>query len=317
MANPMELYCRGGDWGFDVDSLIVLAYSKFAGSPVTIHKITNPWRSPIGVLPALKTMDEGIVSKTSNVIIHLKKLKYNADHNLSPKECADTLAFVCLLEEKLLPALIYSKWVDTENYVEVTRRWYGENILFPMNSFLANRMRNQQLEKLRLVRGDPTLESREQLGEQLEEELYRDALECMTFLSQLLGSHKFFFGDSPSSLDAYVYGHLRPLLKIRMPNGKLQQHLKSFDNLNQFCTNILDLYFPCTSKSPAQPDTSSYFGNDPFCTSKTPAQADTSSDFDNDPHKRRNQILSVLCGTTAMLVYIILTDWKLERPGKS
>ena len=48
----------------------------------------------------------------------------------------------------------------------------------------------------------------------------------------------------PSSLDAYVFGHLAPILKSKLPNGKLQQHLKSLDNLTNFCTNILLLYFP-------------------------------------------------------------------------
>lgn len=49
---------------------------------------------------------------------------------------------------------------------------------------------------------------------------------------------------SPSSLDAYVFAHLAPLLKIKLPNGKLQQHLNSLNNLEQFCSNILLLYFP-------------------------------------------------------------------------
>lgn len=49
---------------------------------------------------------------------------------------------------------------------------------------------------------------------------------------------------SPSSLDAYVFGHLAPLLKVKLPNGKLQQHLNSLDNLRHYCTNILILYFP-------------------------------------------------------------------------
>lgn len=48
----------------------------------------------------------------------------------------------------------------------------------------------------------------------------------------------------PSSLDAYVFGHLAPILRCKLPNGKLQQHLRSLDNLSSFCTNILLLYFP-------------------------------------------------------------------------
>lgn len=41
-----------------------------------------------------------------------------------------------------------------------------------------------------------------------------------------------------------MFGHLAPILKSKLPNGKLQQHLKSLENLSGFCTNILLLYFP-------------------------------------------------------------------------
>ncbi|XP_076864493.1 metaxin-1b [Brachyhypopomus gauderio] len=289
MAAPMQLYCWKGDYGLpsvDVDSLTVLAYAKFAGAPLKVHKIANPWRSPTGILPALQTSEEGSISQPNKIIIHLRKQKYNADYDLSAKEGADTLAFVSLLEEKLLPALIYTLWVDAKNYVEVTRRWYAENLPFPLNLVLPNRMHGQQMERLRLVREDPALE----LGEQLEKELYQDALECMTLLSQRLGSQKFFFGDSPSALDAYVFGHLAPLLKIKLPNRKLQQHLGSLENLQLFCTNILALYFPSEIRAPAH---------------KASTQAD-GNDVD-EPHKRWNQVMSVLFAAGAMLGYAILT----------
>ncbi|KAG7457940.1 hypothetical protein MATL_G00232520 [Megalops atlanticus] len=291
MADPLELYCWKGDWGLpsvDSDSLTVLAYAKFAGAPLKVHKIANPWRSPTGSLPALKTREEGSLSQPSKIIIHLRKQKYNADYDLSAKEGADTLAFISLLEEKMLPALIYAFWLDSKNYVDVTRRWYAENISFPFNFFLPNRMHGQQLERLRLVRGDSGLEP----GDDIEKELYRDALECMTLLSQRLGSHKFFFGDSPSSLDAYVFGYLAPLVKIKLPSGKLQQHLNSLDNLRHFCTNILTLYFPAEGReAPSR---------------KMSSQPDA-GDFDNEPNKRRNQVLSVLVALGAMLGYAILT----------
>ncbi|MCI4395331.1 hypothetical protein PGIGA_G00179020 [Pangasianodon gigas] len=291
MAAPMELYCWKGDYGLpsvDVDCLTVLAYAKFAGAPLKVHKITNPWRSPTGTLPALKTSEEGSLSQPSKIIIQLRKQKYNADYDLSAKEGADTLAFVSLLEEKLLPALIYTQWVDAKNYVDVTRRWYAEHTPFPLNFLLPNRIHSRQIERLRLIRGDAILEPEEQL----EKELYQDALECMTLLSQRLGSHKFFFGDSPSSLDAYVFGHLAPLLKIKLPNAKLQQHLNSLENLQQFCTNILLLYFPSDSRE---------------APSRKSAVHSDGSDFDNEPHKRRNQILSVLFAVAAMLGYAFLS----------
>ncbi|KAF1373395.1 hypothetical protein PFLUV_G00238420 [Perca fluviatilis] len=197
--------------------------------------------------------------------------KYNADYDLSAKEGADSLAFISLLEEKLKPALIYTFWVEPKNYVDVTRRWYAEHLPFPLNFFLPGRMQRRRLETLQLLRGDQSLEA----GDELEKELYRDAAECMNLLSQRLGSQKFFFGDSPSSLDAYVFGHLAPVLKSKLPNGKLQQHLKSLDNLSNFCSNVLLLYFPRDGRGGAGPKASS-------------APAPDAGDFDHVPNKRRS-----------------------------
>uniref|UniRef100_A0AAZ3SHG7 Metaxin-1 n=1 Tax=Oncorhynchus tshawytscha TaxID=74940 RepID=A0AAZ3SHG7_ONCTS len=255
-----------------------VAYAKFPGAPLKVHKITNLWRNPTGTLPALKTTEESIgsLSKPSNVIIHLRKQKYNADYDLSAKGGADTLAptggetAACIGEITSINKL---------GAVDVTRRWNTENITFPLNFLLPNHIHNQQLERLRLVRGDPRLEPGHQL-----EKLYHDVLECMNLLSHRLGLHKFFFRDSPSSLDANVFGHLAPLLKVKLPTGKLHQHLNSQDNLRHYCTNGLVLYFPSEGGGKTRVET----------------------DFDNEPHEQRNQILSVLFAMGSMLGYAAL-----------
>ncbi|KAF4088271.1 hypothetical protein AMELA_G00080530 [Ameiurus melas] len=291
MAAPLELFCWKGSWGLpsvDTDSLIVLAYARFAGTPLKVHKISNPWRSPTGSLPALKTKEDGSFSQPSKIIVQLRKEKYNADYDLSAKEGADTLAFISLVEEKLMPALIYALWIDPKNYAEVTRRWHAENISFPLNFVLPSRIQSKQLERVQLMRGNGTLEA----GEEAEKELYSDALECMNLLSQRLGSNRFFFGDSPSSLDAYVFGHLAPILKIRLPSNKLQQHLKDLDNLTNFCSNTLSLYFPDEIREGI---------------GQSASNVHEGSEFDHEPYKRRKQLLSILVAIAAMLGYAFLT----------
>ncbi|XP_028566211.1 metaxin-1 [Podarcis muralis] len=307
MAAPMELYCWAGGWGLpsvDPDCLAVLTYARFTGAPLKVHKITNPWRSPSGTLPALKTKDEGIISDTQQIITHLRKQKFNADYDLSARQGADTLAFVSLLQEKLLPVLIHTFWVDAKNYVEHTRKWYGEAIPFPLNFFLPGRMQKRQLERLQMVCGENCLDNEEEL----EKELYREARECLTLLSQRLGRQKFFFGDSPASLDAIVFSHLAPLLKAKLPNGKFQQHLKSLPNLCNYCTSILSLYFPWDEGDPPP--------------SVPKAAAGDGSDAEEEPYKRRNQVLSVLVGLVAMVGYALLTgivsvQKQQPRPGGS
>ncbi|XP_068180304.1 metaxin-1a [Antennarius striatus] len=292
MAALDELFCWEGDWGLpsvSTDCLVVMAYAQFAGAPLKVTKTSNPWRSPSGKLPALRTNEE-ILSRPADIIIHLRKQKFNADFDLSAKEGADSLAFISLLEEKLKPALIYAFWVEPENYVGSTRRWYADHMPFPLNFFLPGVMQSRQVKRLGLMRGDESLEA----GEELEKELFQDASECMTLLSQRLGSHKFFFGDSPSSLDAYVFGHLAPVLKSKMASSKLQRHLQTLENLTAFCSNILTLYFPETTNQ------------------RTFSHPE---DFDDLPNKRRKQFMSVLVALGAMLSYAILSGLMPVKSG--
>ncbi|XP_028911844.1 metaxin-1 isoform X3 [Ornithorhynchus anatinus] len=227
MSAPMELYCWPGGWGLpsvDLDSLAVLTYARFTGAPLKVHKIANPWRSPSGTLPALKTGDSGVISRPHGIITHLRRQKYNADYDLSARQGADTLAFVSLLEEKLLPVL-----------------------------------------------------------------LYREARECLTLLSQRLGRRQFFFGDSPASLDAFVFSHVALLLHVQLPSGKLQAHVRTLTNLTAFCTRILRLYF---ARDPGE---------------FQPAAPAAPSGGEEPPFGRRGQVLAALVGLAAMAGYALLS----------
>ncbi|XP_072802531.1 metaxin-1 [Vicugna pacos] len=289
MAAPMELFCWSRGWGLpsvDLDSLAVLTYARFTGAPLKVHKITNPWRSPSGTLPALRTSHGEVISVPHKIITHLRKEKYNADYDLSARQGADTLAFMSLLEEKLLPVLIHTFWVDAKNYVEVTRKWYAEAMPFPLNFFLPGRMQRQYMERLQLLCG----EHRPEDEEELEKELYQEARECLTLLSQRLGSQKFFFGDAPASLDAFVFSYLALLQQAKLPSGKLQAHLRGLHNLCAYCTHILSLYFPWEGAEVPPPH-------------QTPA----SPENEEEPYRRRNQILSVLAGLAAMAGYALLS----------
>ncbi|XP_016121282.1 metaxin-3-like, partial [Sinocyclocheilus grahami] len=78
---------------------------------------------------------------------------------------------------------------------------------------------------------------------EVEGKIYSEAKECLNLLSHRLGNFHFFFGDTPTSLDAFVFGHIAPLIKAPIPSGQLQKHLNQLDNLCQFCNTILKNYF--------------------------------------------------------------------------
>ena len=66
----------------------------------------------------------------------------------------------------------------------------------------------------------------------------------MSLLATKLGEKEYFFGQSPSSLDAVVFAHLAPLLKAPLPSAALQNHLKACTNLTRFVGRVLQRFFP-------------------------------------------------------------------------
>ncbi|XP_055555162.1 metaxin-3 isoform X2 [Falco biarmicus] len=255
MAAPMELSCWGGDWGLPSlhpESLTVMAYAKFSGAPLTVNTINNSWRAPKGDVPVLISEDI-VISQPAKILNFLRKQKYNADYELSAKQGADTLAYIALLEEKLLPALLHTFWVEAENYCSVTKPWFASRIAFPLSLYLPGRMSREALNRILLTRGGPPLYSLTEV----EAQIYRDAKECLNLLSKRLGTSQFFFGDTPTTLDAFVFGFLAPIYKVCFPRVQLQEHLKQLPNLCRFCDDILTCYFRLTvlGHSPAGQDT--------------------------------------------------------------
>ncbi|XP_035296386.1 metaxin-3 isoform X5 [Cricetulus griseus] len=241
MAAPLELSCWGGGWGLPSvhsESLVVMAYAKFSGAPLKVNVIDKTWRGSRGDVPILTTEDN-IVSQPAKILNFLRKQKYNADCELSAKQGADTLAYIALLEEKLLPAVLHTFWVENDNYFTVTKPWFASRIPFPLSLILPGRMSRGALNRILLTRGEPPLYH----VNEVEAKIYRDAKECLNLLSNRLGTSQFFFGDTPSTLDAYVFGFLAPLYKVHFPKVHLQEHLKQLSNLCRLCDDILNSYF--------------------------------------------------------------------------
>lgn len=181
------------------------------------------------------------------ILNFLRKQRYNADYELSAKQGADTLAYIALLEEKLLPALLHTFWVEAENYCSVTKPWFASRIPFPLSLYLPGKMSREALNRILLTRGGPPLYSLTEV----EAQIYRDAKECLNLLSKRLGTSPFFFGNTPTTLDAFVFGFLAPVYKVCFPRVQLQEHLKQLTNLCRFCDDILTCYFKLTITDPA------------------------------------------------------------------
>lgn len=234
----MEVYIWKGDWGLpsiDTACLEVLAYAKFSGAPVKTREVRRPW---FGSLPVMRHGPETKLTKFQDVVAYLRKQNYSADVKLTPQQASDAKAYIAMLRQKLKPALLYQWWVDAQNYVELTRPWYAKALGFPFNYVIPGQMQRAATAVL-----DSKLQGFDLEGDQAQIALFKEAQECMTTLSHRLGKEQFFFGQSPTSLDAIVFAHLAPLLRAPFPNCALQNHLKACDNLAAFVTRITQRYF--------------------------------------------------------------------------
>ncbi|XP_029916581.1 metaxin-3 isoform X1 [Myripristis murdjan] len=192
---------------------------------------------------------ESTVTEPTQILNFMRKQRFNADYELTARQGADTMAYIALLEEKLRPALLHTFWVDAENYANLTRPWFASRSPFPLNFLVPRRHANMALSRILLTKGEAPLHR----ITEVEGKIYSDAKECLNLLSYRLGTANYFFGNSPASLDAFVFGFVAPLHKAGLPSSPLQSHLRQLANLTRFCDNILSVYFSSSHPGPPPP----------------------------------------------------------------
>lgn len=280
-----------GDWGLpsvDVACLQAMTYAKFSGAPLKCTRTNNPWRSPTGLLPVVRHGAQVSCTKFDDILQHFRSQNYSADFQLDNKQISDVKAYISILDEKLHPALLYLWWLDSKNYLELTRPWYARVLPFPLNYFVPGNYQKKAQGKISAQFGMDDFEN-----PQVETQIYKHAEECLTLLSNRLGEHEFFFGKSPTSLDATVFAYLAPLLKVPFPNPTLQNYLKACDNLVRFIVRILHRYFPLSPKELEEQKQKEFLDQ---------KNREEESEF---PNKRKNQLVCAVFALFAMFAYAV------------
>ncbi|KAK3924366.1 Metaxin-1 [Frankliniella fusca] len=239
----MEVDVWAGKWDLpsvDQQCLQIMAYAKFCGAPIKVNVTNNPFWSPSGSLPVFRHGKDKITSFQS-MISFLESKKYSADLKLTPLQKSECYAINKLLEGKLHPAILYTWWVDETNYIELTRPWYASVLPLPFNYYYPGRYERDAKKYVETM----FIEDEDQSV--IETHLLSDAEKCLTSLSVRLGDENYFFGKSPTSLDAIVYSYLAPLVKVPFQQCALQNHLKACPNLMAFVGRISRGYFPVLS----------------------------------------------------------------------
>ncbi|XP_076226542.1 metaxin-1 isoform X4 [Nomia melanderi] len=287
----LELDVWKGDWGLpsvDVECLQVLVYAKFNGIPIKVNTSGNPFNTPHGRLPVLRTTD-GRFDTAREIILYFTETCNTTKDKLTQKELATVMAYSELLKEKLFPALQFIWWIDKKNVDELIRPFYSRSLPFPFNFYYPGKFERQSRTLFECLY--PTEEN----VTDIENKVYSEARKCLTLLSTRLEDSKYFFGKKPTVIDAILYSYLAPLLKVPLPNPALQNHLKACTNLVKYVSRISQKYFESEYQEYEQRKAEE---------NTHKMRRDSESDF---PNKRRNQVFAGIFATLAMVVYAVST----------
>ncbi|XP_074600710.1 metaxin-1 isoform X2 [Brevipalpus obovatus] len=242
----MELYVWPEDHGlpsFDPLSLQMMTYCRFAGVQAKVIELKNSWRIITHKVPMFTHGFDHRLTSFQSMIRYLQKQGYNADSKLSAKDRNNAQAYSSVVAEKLEPAW-YLFWVRSDNFAMITRPWYAHRFPFPTNFFLPGYY--QSFYRKRVAE---TYSESDDL--QIEKQVDDGIQKTLALLSQKLGENEYFFGSSPTSLDAYVFGFLAPLAKVPLPSpASTKNSLKDHPNLEAFISRIIRKYFPGVKAEP-------------------------------------------------------------------
>lgn len=201
-------------------------FLKLARLPYEVKVELNPSRAPKGKMPFIQDGQE-VVADSSFIIQHLIK-KYQLHHLdiNDPLEKARALALKLMVEESLYFSLLYSRWVEEENFQNIKKEFLP---LFP--KFLGR-------PALTLIRYNLRKQSRAQgLGRHSQIEINQLSSELISCLSNFLGGNEFFSSKGVSYIDATLYSFLVTILKQPF-NSHLKTEVQKFQNLCDYVLRI-------------------------------------------------------------------------------
>ncbi|KAJ3040766.1 Metaxin-3 [Rhizophlyctis rosea] len=199
----LELFSWGPAWDLptcDPFCLSVEAYLNLTDTRWKVHDSSDPKTSPTGELPLLKDGVEVLVG-TEKIFAHLKKKGADLDDHLNSHQRAESLAFITMIEQRLHDALLYTWWLETENFTKSTRPAFSRVLSWTSRYYVPSQIQNNA--QNRLGHYGKVIENDKEVSE-----VYSMARECYRALAAKLGQNDYFFGNKPSTLDAVAFGHL-------------------------------------------------------------------------------------------------------------
>ncbi|XP_056312057.1 failed axon connections homolog [Danio aesculapii] len=189
--------------------------------------------SPQGKMPWIAYNKEQVCGTEFIIDFLEEQLGVNLNSSLSPQEKAISRAITKMVEEHFYWTIAYCQWVDN---VEETQKMLSTN--GPLSDLLR--------QILSQVTGG--IVKREMYGHGIgrfsRDEVYKLMEKDMRTLATLLGNKKYLMGQTFSTVDAAVFGHLAQAMWT-LPGTRPEQLIKGeFINLAMYCERIRRKFWP-------------------------------------------------------------------------
>ncbi|ODN03403.1 Metaxin-2, partial [Orchesella cincta] len=209
------------------------AFLNIARLPYAVKERKNATEiSPNHKLPVLRC-GAYVVSELEGIVQLAQAKGVTLSEYLNASEKADLRAYMSLVHNVLGSALLFFTWNDNDVYNNYTKFRAGAAYNYPLKAIMPWHIKRKVLTQLKTLNWT----------ERTSEEVYHEVETCLTALSERLGELDFFFGESPTELDALVFGYLFTMITTPLPNRQLGNLVKHSPNLVKFCQHVEKEYF--------------------------------------------------------------------------
>lgn len=231
----IKLYGFGKYFGVADPSPFVLkidAYLRITGIDFDyVSGFDNYKRAPKGKLPYIE--DEGVLIPDSFFILTYLKETFgdSLDANLTDEQKAISQLVIKSLDENFYWCIVYSRWLHPDTWPTIKETFFGK-MPFPI----------KQIAPAVAKKGVATSFVKHGMGKHSDAEIMGIAENTLESLSTMLSDKNYFFGDTPTTLDAVAFAFLAQVTIVSL-DTPLNQLARKFDNLVSYCERINSAYY--------------------------------------------------------------------------
>lgn len=242
ITSPVVVYTFGPAWGIPVPTgspfgLKLITWLRIHDVPHEVRVENNPGKGPKGKCPWVVIDGDAIAD--SQLVIEAFAARYGlTDSASSPRQVAIATATRLMIEEHFHQVWEHELFIYEGGWKRGIE-WFDQ--LPPVVRVLVRNLMRSQLRKQLHARG---------VGRHDHAQIVHMGTVVLDAIDELIGDGPFFFGETPSDIDATMFGFLA-LVQWTPVESPVWDHFRRRRRLGEYCQRMLERFFPAGGASEA------------------------------------------------------------------